>query len=80
MALMEVGTQTYIKREISSLIINIHGILYTVDIGIKVTWESSVRQWITFRGKGSGIVQLGEGHIIRTSIPIIIVRYCLDME
>lgn len=54
----------YINREVSSLVVDVHRVVHSVHVRIHVARESPFHR-VTFRGERSGVIKLGERHIVR---------------
>lgn len=50
---------TYFDREDARFIVNVHPILDAMNIGVHFTRERTPSERVAFRGKGSGVVELG---------------------
>lgn len=59
MMFQEEGYATYIKREVTGLVVDIHGVFHRVDVFIKLARETT-DHWVTFGGKRSWEVLLGK--------------------
>lgn len=62
---------TYLKRKDAGRVIDIHCIVNSMYVWIKITGEPSV-QWVTLRSECGRIVGFGERHVVRTGITIFL--------
>lgn len=59
--LRKTWNNTYIEGKYTSFVVNVHCVVDSVDIGVKLA-----RDRVTLTGKGGGVAELGKRHVVGT--------------